>query len=58
MITARDLSQKQIEVLKEEITDRARKSGAAEPAAVAVGDVAVRIQGEITANKRRWYHFF
>jgi|SRR5688572_8289978 hypothetical protein len=58
VITARDLSQKQIEALKVEITDRTRKSGAAEPAAVAVGDVAVKIQGEITANKRRWYHFF
>lgn len=58
VITARDLSQKQIEALKVEVTDRTRKIGAAEAAAAAVGDVAVKIQGEITANKRRWYHFF
>jgi hypothetical protein len=56
--TARDLSQRQIEALKTEVTDRTLKAGGDQQAASAVGELAARIQGEITANKRRWYHFF
>jgi hypothetical protein len=56
--TARDLNPKQIETLQAETTARVRAAGADERGAAAVGGVALKIQNQITENKRRWYHFF
>ena len=56
--TARDLNPKQIEALRAETAARARAAGADEAKAAAVGGVAVKIQNQITQNKRRWYYFF
>ena len=57
-LTARELSESQVETLRIELTDRVKKAGGDDAGAAAVAASAAKIQAQITDNPRRWYHFF
>jgi hypothetical protein len=58
VMSARQLSDRQIENLQTEITDQVKALGADEAAATQVAAVAGTLQGEVRTTRRRWYQWF
>ena len=58
VMSARQLSDRQIENLQTEITNQVKALGADEAAATQVATVAGTLQGEVRTSHRRWYQWF
>jgi hypothetical protein len=55
-IAARDLSERQVDSLKEDITATLTRAGVDAPKAQPVADAAGDIQRAVGRNRRRWWH--
>ena len=58
VMSARELSDRQIKNLQTEITNQVKALGADEAAATQVATVAGTLQGEVRTTRRRWYQWF
>jgi|SRR5688572_22345913 len=56
MVAARELSEAQIAQLGSELRDGLVKAGAMPEAAQRVSSAGAALAGEVTENKKRWYH--
>lgn len=54
----RELSERQVEKLGEDIGEALKKVGAADSAAAAVGEQVAALQGAVTRKERKWYQLF
>jgi hypothetical protein len=57
-LNARDLSERQVKALGEEMTRALASTGVPEDRAQSIGDRLGAVQKTITANPRRWYQVF
>lgn len=57
-LTAKELSARQVEAVKNEVRDVLRGAGVEEPSADAVAQQLGAVQEEITNNPKRWYQVF
>jgi cation diffusion facilitator CzcD-associated flavoprotein CzcO len=58
VMSARQLSDRQIETLQTEVTAQVKALGADEATATNVASAAGRLQEDVRANRRRWYQWF
>jgi transcriptional regulator NrdR family protein len=58
VMSARQLSDRQIETLQTEVTTQVKALGADEAAATSVASATGRLQEDIRGNRRRWYQWF
>jgi hypothetical protein len=58
VMSARQLSDRQIETLQTEVTTQVKALGADEAAATNVASAAGRLQEDVRGNRRRWYQWF
>jgi hypothetical protein len=57
VMAARQLSERQVETLQTEITIQAKAAGADDARAANIANAVARLQGDVTANRKRWYQF-
>ena len=57
-MSARELSERQVDKLQEDLTAALVAVGSPEPSAQAVAEQAAAVQQVLTTRERRWYEFF